>query len=577
MIVHRGATASPGFASGTAARYEQPDLQFTPTEAVTVETEVQRLKNAASSAVNELTALQESVRGRLGDDFAHIFRSQQTIAEDDAILAEVVEVITETVVSAETALTRVFDAYTSMFNDLADDDYNKSRGADIHDVYRRILRCLLGVPEISLSSMEPGSIVIAEDLLPSDTATLDTEHVMALVTERGGPTSHVAILSRNLGIPAAVAVQGVLDGIQNGDAVVLDATDPGHAFLVVNPDVAKRSELLQRAETYRLRQERSAAYIGRQPVTSDGHAIEFSVNIGSTAELGPAREAGARSVGLYRSEFLFLNSSRLPDEQEQFEAYRAAVERFSDGYVVVRTLDIGGDKQVAGLPLPAEDNPFLGNRGLRLCLSLPELFRTQVRAVLRASAFGDLRLMFPMVAGLNELEEAMQIIAEERKGLDALGTVYNPTMQVGVMIEVPSAVLLADELAKRVDFFSIGTNDLTQYLLAADRLNERVARYYRKFDPAIFRAVLQVVQAAHRHECWVGICGELGGDPRAVPALMGLGVDELSMSKGALAEATYAICTSDYGAVLRLADRVIRAETDAEIEGFLTDYYQGKE
>ncbi|TVQ26960.1 MAG: phosphoenolpyruvate--protein phosphotransferase [Spirochaetaceae bacterium] len=577
MIVYRGATASPGIASGTAARYEQPDLQFVPADPVSVEAEVQRLKNAASSAVNELTALQEAVRGRLGDDFAHIFRSQQTIAEDDAILAEVIEVISETSVSAETALTRVFDAYASMFNELADDDYNKSRGADIHDVYRRILRCLLGVPEISLSSMEPGSIVIAEDLLPSDTATMDTEHILALVTERGGPTSHVAILSRNLGIPAAVAVQGVLDGVQNGDDLVLDATDPGHAFLVVNPDDAKQSELLQRAETYRFRQERSAAYVGRQPVTVDGHEIEFSVNIGSTAELGPAREAGARSVGLYRSEFLFLNASRLPDEEEQFEAYRAAVKRFSDGYVVVRTLDIGGDKQIAGLPLPAEDNPFLGNRGLRLCLSRPDLFRTQIRAVLRASAFGDLRLMFPMVAGLNELDEAMQIISEERESLDSLGTAYNPTMQIGVMIEVPSAVLLADELAKRVDFFSIGTNDLTQYLLAADRLNERVARYYRKFDPAVFRAILQVVQAAHRHECWVGICGELGGDPRAVPALMGLGVDELSMSKGALAEATYAICTSDYGAAQGLADRVIRAETDAEIEGFLTDYYQGKE
>lgn len=577
MILCSGTTASPGLASGTAVLYTQQDLRFEPRKPESVEDEIRRLTKAAALAVEELTALQDSVRTRLGEDFAHIFRSQQTIAEDEAILGEVFEVIREQTLTAEAALAKVFDTYASMFSELSDDDYNKSRGADIEDVHRRLLRNLLGLPEVSLSRMDAGSIVIAEDLLPSDTATMDTDNVRAIVTERGGPTSHVAILARNLRIPAAVAAQNVLEVTHAGDEVFLDATDPGKAQVVVQPDDTKRSELAERLKKYELRQKRSAAYLGRDPVTTDGHRVDFSVNVGSTAELAPALSVGAKSIGLYRTEFLFLNSSSLPDEEQQFAAYRAAAEQFADGYVIIRTLDIGGDKQVPGLPMPQENNPFLGNRGLRFCLSHPELFRTQLRAILRASAYGDIRVMFPMVAGLNELDDALEFVGQEQTSLEADGVPYDRNMQIGVMIEVPAAVLLADELAQRVSFFSIGTNDLTQYLLASDRLNERVARYYRRYDPAVFRAVQQVVHAGHSHGCTVGICGELGGDPLAIPALLGLGVDELSMSPSGVAEATWLVCTETYESALGIAERVIQSKTDTEIESILTGHYRTKE
>lgn len=577
MILCSGTTASPGLASGTAVLYTQQDLRFEPRKPESVDDEIERLTKAAALAVHELAALQDSVRTRLGEDFAHIFRSQQTIAEDETILGEVFEVIREQTLSAEAALATVFDTYASMFSELSDDDYNKTRGADIEDVHRRLLRNLLGLPEVSLSRIDAGSIVIAEDLLPSDTATMDTDNVRAIVTERGGPTSHVAILARNLRIPAAVAMQNVLEVTHAGDEVFLDATDPGKAHVVVEPDDTKRSELAERLKKYELRQKRSAAYLGRDPLTTDGHRVDFSVNVGSTAELTPALSVGAKSIGLYRTEFLFLNSSGLPDEEQQFAAYRAAAEQFVDGYVIIRTLDIGGDKQVPGLPMPQENNPFLGNRGLRFCLSRPKLFRTQLRAILRASAYGDVRIMFPMVAGLNELDDALEFVRQEQASLEADGVAYDRNIQIGVMIEVPSAVLLADELAQRVSFFSIGTNDLTQYLLASDRLNERVARYYRRYDPAVFRAVQQVVRAGHNHGCTVGICGELGGDPLAIPALLGLGVDELSMSPSGIAEATWLVCTDTYESALQIAERVIQSETDTEIEAILTGHYRTKE
>ncbi|MFP4510695.1 MAG: phosphoenolpyruvate--protein phosphotransferase [Spirochaetaceae bacterium] len=577
MILRSGTTASPGLASGEAVLYRPQDLRYAPGKPESVDGEVRRLQEAADRAVQELAALQASVRTRLGEDFAHIFRSQQTIVEDEAILGEVYEAIRTQTLTAEAALALVFDAYAAMFGELSDDDYNKSRGADIEDVHQRLLRNLLGLPEVSLSRMDEGSIVIAEDLLPSDTATMDTDHVRAIITEKGGPTSHVAILARSLRIPAAVATRNVLEAVHDRDEVFLDATDPGEAYVVVAPDENKRSELAGRLKRYELRQARSAAYTGRRPVTTDGHLVEFSANVGSTAELAPAASAGATSIGLYRTEFLFLNSSRLPDEEQQFEAYRTAAEQFSDGYVIIRTLDIGGDKQVTGLPVHHERNPFLGNRGLRFCLSRPELFRTQLRAILRASAYGDVRVMFPMVAGLNELNDALVLFNQERNALASEGVPYHEHVQVGVMIEVPSAVLLAEELAQRVSFFSIGTNDLTQYLLASDRLNEQVARYYRRYDPAVFRAVRQVVQAAHRHNCSVGVCGELGGDALAVPALLGLGVDELSMSPSSIAEATWYVCNDTYESMQKIAERVIRSETDTEIEAVLTEHYREKE
>lgn len=572
-----GIAASPGIAEGTAYLFLNPDLTFSKSSVDDIPGEIERLQISAGTAVKELAALKDSVRDRLGDEFAHIFRSQQTIAEDESILGEVEELILEAGENAETALSQIFGTYINLFTELDDSDYNKTRVADVQDVYKRILRILLGIPETRLSDLPAGSIVIADELFPSDTALMDTDKVAGLVTEQGGATSHVAILANNLGIPAAVGVKEAMNVIQNQDDLLLDTSDNEKARVFVNPAATTRKELNKRKSEIDKHNDKIRKDRDKPAVTRDGLAITLSANVGSTSELVPARDAGARSVGLYRSEFLFMNTPSLPTEEQQYVAYREAAECFHEGFVIIRTLDIGGDKQLAALPLPVEQNPFLGNRALRLTLSHPELFMPQIRAILRAGVHGKVKIMFPMVSGVPELESALQLMEEARNQLKKEGIPHDPSMDAGIMIEIPSAVWTADALARRVSFFSIGTNDLTQYLLAADRLNSDVGDYYRIFDPSVFHAIKAVVTAAEKHQRWVGVCGELGGNPIAIPLLAGLGVTELSMSPRAISEASWLIRNSDESEMRALADRVLMLDTDGDIRAVLREYYNSKE
>lgn len=571
-----GISASAGIATGTAFVFRKQDLTVPNRSVSDVTAEIGRLRHAAAGAVQELVALKERTRGHLGDEYAHIFRSQQTIAEDDSILEEVSEQIGSESICAELALQRVFDQYRALFDELADDDYNKARATDIEDVYKRILRNLLDLPEVTLTDIEAQSIVVAEELFPSDTATMDASRVVGMVTERGGPTSHVAILAKSLGIPAAVGVSAALQQIAAHDRVALDTTG-GRATVFVNPDDRTHADLEARAAREAARLATLDRYRGQAPVTPDGHQLVLSANLGSTAEIEAAREAGATSVGLYRSEFLFLNSITLPNEEQQYQAYRAVAEAFADQFVIIRTLDVGGDKQIPSIRIEPEDNPFLGNRALRLCLARPELFRTQLRAILRAAVHGRVRVMFPMVGGTVELDRALELLEEAKRSLERDGQAYERDLEVGIMIEIPSAVWVADALARRVSFFSIGTNDLTQYLLAADRMNGSVQSYYRSYDPAVFRSIDAVVQAARRHDRWVGVCGELGSDRLAIPALIGLGVTELSMTPRALTEATWTIRTTALETARALAERVLDQDNEQQIRAILQDYEAAKE
>lgn len=571
-----GTIASPGIAAGKVFVYSTPDLSFEQHGAQDVQHELERLRVATAQAVEELVRLKERTRISFGEDYAHIFRSQQTIAEDESILGEIEEVIRDDEVCAEAALDRVFGGYCALFEELEDADYNKARAADIQDVRTRILRCLLGYPENDLSTIHVDAVIVAEDLYPSDTALLDPSRVRAIVTEGGGPSSHVAILAKTMAIPAAVAVRRLLDSVRAGDELVLDSTGES-ARVVVNPSDTIREELSGTEARYRDRRTAIERYRDRAPVTPDGHEVVLSANVGSTADLEPARGDGAKSVGLYRSEFLFLHAGTLPDEERQYEAYRKAAEAFHEGFVIIRTLDVGGDKQVPSLPLPVEANPFLGKRALRLSLARPDLFRTQLRAVLRAAVHGEIKMMFPMVGGLPELELALDLLEEAKNELDQMGIPFERDLEVGIMVEVPSAVWIADALAQRVSFFSVGTNDLTQYLLAADRLNGDVQEYYRVYDPAVFRAIAQVIAAARRHDRWVGVCGELGGDPRAIPALIGLGVSELSMSAQTLAEATWVVRNTPLTAAQELAERVLSLDSHTKIRALLAEYQYQRE
>lgn len=573
----QGISASPGVVHGRAVLFTRPELPVIAGPGSGFDVEHDRLSQAVDAAVSELVALKEKTRANLGDEYAHIFRSQQTIAEDESILGEVEEVLREAQVCAEEALRTVFDNYRSLFAELSDDDYNKGRAADIEDVYKRILRQLLGVGEINLSSLAPNSIIVAEELYPSDTVLMDAGQVDGLITERGGPTSHVAILAKNLGIPAAVRVAGALESITDDDTVVLDTADVDEARIFINPDPETRRLLVAREAELTRHRDRVERYRGEPAVTPDGQVIYVAANVGSSAELEPARRAGAESIGLYRSEFLFLNSAVLPNEEVQYEAYRRAAEAFRGGSVIIRTLDVGGDKQLPSITLGKEDNPFLGNRALRLSLSRPPLFRTQLRAILRAAAAGNVKLMFPMVGGVPELTEALAVVEEVKDELRAEGAVYNPDTEIGIMVEIPSAVWVADALAQRVSFFSVGTNDLTQYLMAADRLNGDVEKYYRAFDPSVFRAIQYVSAAAARHDRWVGVCGELGGSALAIPALIGLGVTELSMSPSLLAEATWLIQTTPITVARELAESVVSLDSHTEIKALLEQFYASKE
>ncbi len=568
-----GVAVSSGVAEGRAFVFQRQDLTVIPRTAEDPTQEKTRLTAAAAAAVDELRNLVEKVRQKLGTEFAHIFRSQQTIAEDESILGEVAERIESDKVCAEVALEAVFGEYRMLFEDLSDNDYNKGRAADIEDVYKRILRNLLGLPELTLADIPAGTVVVAEDLLPSDTAGMDPTAVVAMVTQGGGPTSHASILAKNLGIPAAVQVAEILHAVSNGDRIIVENLEAGPAQIVIDPDEATSRGAREKAQELDSRRERLAAYRGAAPRTADGVLVTLSANVGSTEELTPAWEAGARSVGLYRSEFLFLGTPTLPNEERQYQAYRAAVERFPEGFVVFRTLDVGGDKTLPALPMPKEDNPFLGSRALRFCLGRPELFGDQLRAMLRASAHGKAKIMFPMVGGVEELEAALTMLQEARDALEAAGVPYDQKLEVGIMIEVPSAVLSADALARRVDFFSIGTNDLTQYLLAADRLNPAVAGYYRSFDPSVFASIRMVVESAGRHGCWVGVCGELGGNPLAVPLLLGLGVTELSMSPRMLDEAAAIVCRGRMSDFQSLSQAALKLDSHREIEALLTNYY----
>ena len=565
----QGVSASPGMTHGKAVVYLPQDLSFQPQSISDTEAETERLSKAVESAIGELVRLKERVLKEMGEEFAHIFRSQQTVLEDDSIIGEVQEKITEDKWCAEEAVRQIFTTYLKMFEELGDDDYNKARMADLEDVHQRLLRNLLGKEEVDLSDLAERTVIVAEELYPSDTAVMNTEQVCGMITERGGITSHVAILAKNLGVPAAVAVTGATAEISDNDEIYLDATDPDEARVYINPDGTTRRQLEEEQRRHEERRKALAEEKELEPVTPDGRRITVSANIGSVEEIETAREHGARSVGLFRSEFLFMKGKILPDEEKQFEAYKAAVEAFPEGFVILRTLDIGGDKPVESISIPEEENPFLGYRAVRISLAKPALFQQQLRAALRASAFGILKVMFPMVSGPNEVNRILQILEEVRAELDKEGISYDRDMEVGIMVEIPSAVFMADELLKRIDFMSIGTNDLTQYLLAADRMNENIREYYQPFHPAVFRAIARVVDAAHAQGKWVGICGELGGMPLAMPALLGLGVDELSMSAQTVPEAIHTIRHVRYQNAQELAGRVLRMDEESEIKELL--------
>ena len=525
----KGIAASSGVAVAKAYLLVQPDLSFETKTIADTANEEARLDAALATSQSELQLIKDKAVTTLGEEAASVFDAHMMVLADPDMTAQIKAVINDKKVNAESALKEVTDMFIGIFEGMTDNAYMQERAADIKDVTKRVLAHLLGVKVPSPALIDEEVIIVAEDLTPSDTAQLDKKFVKAFVTNIGGRTSHSAIMARTLEIPAVLGTNNITELVSEGQLLAVSGLT---GEVILDPSAEQQSEFHKAGDAYAAQKAEWAALKDAETVTADGRHYELAANIGTPKDVEGVNDNGAEAIGLYRTEFLYMDAQDFPTEDDQYEAYKAVLEGMNGKPVVVRTMDIGGDKTLPYFDLPKEMNPFLGWRALRISLSTAGdgMFRTQLRALLRASVHGQLRIMFPMVALVTEFRAAKKIYDEEKAKLIAEGVPVADGIEVGIMIEIPAAAMLADQFAKEVDFFSIGTNDLIQYTMAADRMNEQVSYLYQPYNPSILRLINNVIKAAHAEGKWAGMCGEMAGDQTAVPLLMGMGLDEFSMS-----------------------------------------------
>ena len=565
----QGIAASDGIAIAKVYTLTEPDLTVTKVTVEDSEKEVSRLDDALAASIKDVELIKETALKNLGEEEAQVFDAHLMVLSDPELIGQVKDSITSNKVNAESALKEVTDMFISIFAGMEDNPYMQERAADIRDVSKRILAHLLGVKIPSPATIKDEVIIVAADLTPSDTAQLNRQYVKAFVTDIGGRTSHSAIMARSLEIPAIVGTKEVTSIAKDGDIIIVDGLT-GDVFL--NPSEEVIAEYRAKAEAFAAQQAEWEKLKDSKTYTKDGHQVELAANIGTPKDLEGVVNNGAEGVGLYRTEFLYMDSHEMPTEEDQFEAYKAVLEGMNGKPVVVRTMDIGGDKELPYLPLPHEMNPFLGYRAIRISLNEPEMFRTQLRALLRASVYGKLRIMFPMIATLNDFRGAKALLEEEKAKLIAEGVAVSDDIQVGIMIEIPAAAVLAHQFAKEVDFFSIGTNDLIQYTMAADRMNERVSYLYQPYNPSILTLIKHVIDSAHKEGKWAGMCGEMAGDQTAVPLLVGLGLDEFSMSASSVLKTRSLISKLTLSDMQALAAKAINeCATVQEVEALVEE------
>jgi len=562
-----GIAGSGGIAFGKAYIVSEVDLSFDTYSTLQVDQEISRLHHALSQAEIDLQKIREKVRQEQGIANATIFDAQILVLHDPELIKTIKEKIIEDKYTAESSLDEATSFYINLFEEM-DDEYMRERAADFRDVTRRVLLHLLGLEEQSIQDMDENSIIVTEDVTPSETAQMNLKFVKGFVTNLGGKTSHSAIMARTLEVPAIVGTKNGTNKIRHGDFIVINGSN---GEIHINPTDAVYDDLMNTHEEYMAEKAAWRALKDQPTWTSDKSKIELVANIGSPQDVNQVLHHGAEGIGLYRTEFLYMESAKLPTEEEQFEAYRYVLEKMGDKPVIVRTIDIGGDKKLPYLPLPEEKNPFLGLRAVRFALQEPAIFKTQIRALLRASPFGNIKIMFPMIATLEEFHQAKAIVDQEKLNLQNEEIAVAEHIDIGIMVEIPSAALLANQFAKEVDFFSIGTNDLIQYTLAADRMNENVAYLYQPFHPAILHLIKMVIDAAHQEGKWVGMCGEMASDLTAIPLLLGLGLDEFSMNAPSILPVRNVMKTLNKSKMEQLANTALTLSTAEEVKEFVTN------
>ncbi|MEY8370808.1 phosphoenolpyruvate--protein phosphotransferase [Aerococcaceae bacterium 50-4] len=556
-----GIAASDGVAIAKAFLVEEPDLSFEISKSDDSQQEKERLAKAMADSKLEIEKIKAVASKSLSEEEAQVFDAHLMVLEDPELQQAYTQKIDDESFNAESAVRQTADFYIEIFKGMEDNPYMQERAADIKDVTDRLVAHLLGVKIPDLSTIDEEVVVVAYDLTPSDTAQLNRQFVKGFATDIGGRTSHSAIMSRSLEIAAVVGTGNVSKEINDGDIVIVDGLN---GDVIVNPDDATIAEYEKLAAEFLARKAEWEKLKDAETLTKDGKKFEIGANIGTPKDLEGVHSNGAEAIGLYRTEFLYMDSDEMPTEEEQFESYKVVLEGMKGHPVVVRTMDIGGDKHLPYLQLPDEMNPFLGYRAIRIGLNQPELLRVQLRALLRASVYGSLRIMFPMISNLPEFRAAKAIYEEEKAKLEAEGVEVADDIQVGIMIEIPAAAVLADQFAKEVDFFSIGTNDLIQYTMAADRMNEHVSYLYQPFNPSVLRLIKNVIDASHKEGKWTGMCGEVAGEPMATPLLVGMGLDEFSMSASSVLKIRSLISKLDSSEMTELANKVITEATSSD-------------
>jgi phosphotransferase system enzyme I (PtsI) len=563
----RGIPASPGIAIGTLQVLERDDLKIPEKtlKGAEVDAEVERFRRAVESAREDISLTRTTLALELGEEQAKIFDAHLMILDDETVVERTVKDIISEKRNAEFLFSRNVAAMVDSFERI-NDTYLRDRAADVRDVRRRVLRVLMRGVRPSLTDQRDPVVVVAQDLSPSDTAVMDKNIVLGFATDLGGGTSHSAVMARSRGIPAVVGLREITQSAKTGDLAVIDGNE---GIVEINPD-EKRLRYYEKRKSQFEDFERGLDQLRDLPAeTLDGRSIDLSANIEMPAEVGQAKERGACGIGLFRTEFFYMRRGRLPSEEEQFKAYRRVAEAMAPETVIIRTLDVGGDKFAAYWGTAKETNPFLGRRGIRFSLEKRDMFKCQIRAIYRASAFGNLKLMFPMVSSLDELRAANEVCDEVQSDLRKEGVSYDERIEIGTMVETPAAALIADALAKEADFFSVGSNDLIQYTLAVDRGNVRISHLYEPFHPSVLRLIKRCVDVAHDNKIWIGLCGEMAGDPLAAVLLVGLGLDELSTSVYRVPEIKTVIRCVTYSDARDIVDECLRLPTASEVKGML--------